>query len=70
MTNVNLENTQEHILDAICEFLVTDEGKRMAAHSLSEATYQQMYMKKTQRTEQGSIQDEMCAGTSASAASH
>ena len=39
ISNVGEANTQEQILDAICEFLVTDEGKRMAAHNLSEVTY-------------------------------
>lgn len=71
MVNVKTDNlNQEQILDAICEFLVTEEGKRRAAYCLTDVTYQQMYIKKSQRTEQGSIQDEMGAGTSASAASH
>lgn len=39
MNNVGEANSQEQILDAICEFLVTEKGKRMAAHSLTEATY-------------------------------
>ena len=39
ITNVGEANTQDQILDAICEFLVTDEGKRMAAHNLSDTTY-------------------------------
>ena len=48
MVNVNSEAlNQEQILDAICEFLVTEEGKRRAAYSLTDSTYQQMYMKKT-----------------------
>jgi hypothetical protein len=32
--------THEEILMKICEFLVTNEGKLMAAYSLSESTYQ------------------------------
>lgn len=52
MVNVKTEAlNQEQILDAICEFLVTEEGKRRAAHSLTDVTYQQMYIKKSQRTE-------------------
>ena len=71
MVNVKTEAlNQEQILDAICEFLVTDDGKLRAAHCLTDVTYQQMYIKRSQRTEQSSIQDEMGAGTSASAASH
>lgn len=39
MQGVGDENTHEQILDSICEFLITNEGKKMAALSLSESTY-------------------------------
>ena len=44
MKNVKEDATQEQILEAICQFLITDEGKKMAAYSLSEKTYEQMYL--------------------------
>jgi hypothetical protein len=46
MKGISSDATQEQILDAICEFLITPEGKYRAVFNLSETTYQQMYKKR------------------------
>jgi len=40
MKGITSDASQEQILDAICEFLITAEGKYRAAFNLSENTYQ------------------------------
>jgi hypothetical protein len=44
MRGVPEDASQERLLEAISEFLVSNEGKKMAAYSLSEKTYEQMYL--------------------------
>lgn len=41
----NIDNvTHEQILDLLCEFLMTDQGKLKAAYTLQENTYEKMYL--------------------------
>jgi PHD/YefM family antitoxin component YafN of YafNO toxin-antitoxin module len=67
MKNVKEDATQDQILEAICQFLITDEGKKMAAYSLSEKTYEQMYLnrKKGPQPLESSSNISTCAKTTA-----